>query len=130
MKQLTIIFALVLLGACNSNGAPRDAAAEPNVVVKIVDQQRNAVKAEKVTWWYLNERGTRHTLDCAEHKCAEWAVGKEAAGSIAITAYASKVKANDEYCWDMYEGEAVITADPAVPQQVVIALSKTVTACK
>ena len=130
MKKLLTIIALVFLCACNSNGAPHDAVAATNVVVKIVDQQGNEVKAEKVTWWYLNKRNTPYTLDCAEDACAEWTVGKEATGSIAITAYASKVKANDKYCWDIFEGEAVIHADPAVVQQVVIVVSKTVTACK
>ncbi len=130
MKKFSAMLTLIFLCACNSNGAPRDAAAATNVVVKIVDQQRNAVKAEKVTWWYLNKRDTPYTLDCAADACAEWVVGKEAVGSIAITAYVSKVKPDDEYCWDMYEGEAVINADPAVAQEVVIAVSKTVTACK
>ncbi len=130
MSKLSIIVALILLCACSSNGAPHAAAPAINVVVKTVDPQNNEFKAERVTWWYLNKRAERHTLNCAEELCSEWAVGSEAAGSIAITAYASKVRADDEYCWDLFEGEAVIHADPTTAQEVTIALSQTVTACK
>lgn len=130
MKKLLTILAFASLGACNSSGTPHAAAPESNVVIKTVDEQNNEFKAEKVTWWYLNQREARHALECAENLCSEWAVDSEAAGSIAIAAYASKVKADDPYCQDLFEGEAVIHADPKSAQEVTITLSKTVTACK
>ena len=130
MRKLLTIIAFASLCACNSSGTPHAAAPKSNVVVKTVDQQNNEFKAEKVTWSYLNKRETRHALNCAEDLCSEWAVGSDAAGSIAITAYASKVKVDDEYCWDLFEGEAVIHANPTIAQEVIIVLSKTVTACK
>ena len=130
MQKLLTILALASLCACNSSGTSHAAAPERNVVINTVDEQNNEFKSEKVTWWYLNKRDARHTLECAENLCSEWAVGSEASGSIAIAAYATKVKADDAYCHDLFEGEAVIHADPDTAQEVKITLSKTVTACK
>ncbi len=128
--KLSIIMALGFLSACNGNSPPHNEQPEGNVVIKTVDEQNNEFKAEKVSWWYSDKRGTQYKLDCAQDLCAEWIVGKEAMGSITINAHTSKVKENDDQCWDWFEGEAVIAADPSVPQEVVIVLSYSATACK
>lgn len=128
MRKLSTAIALALLCACNSNGAPHDISSK-NVVVKTVDQENNEFKAEKVTWWYSDKRETQYRLNCAQDSCSEWTIGEEASGPITINANASRVKENDDQCWDWYEGEAMIKADPAVPQKVVIALSFRATAC-
>lgn len=129
MRKLSIAFTFTLLCACNGSGAPHNISPEGNVVIKTVDDQNNEFKVEKVTWWYSDKWETQYKLDCAQHLCSEWSIGKEAAGSIMINAHASKVKENDDQCWDWFEGEAVIEADPAVPQEVVIVLSYSATAC-
>lgn len=128
MRKLSTAIALALLCACNSNGAPHDVSSE-NVMVKTVDQENNEFKAEKVTWWYSAKRETQYQLNCAQDSCSEWTVGKEASGLITINAHASRVKENDDQCWDWYEGEAMIKSDPGVPQEVVITLSYRATAC-
>lgn len=129
MRKLSIAIALALLCACNGNGVPHDVPPEANVVVKTVDGENNEFEAEKVKWWYSDKRETQYKLECPQDLCSTWTIGKEASGSITINAHASRVKANDDQCWDWFEGEATIDADPTVPQEVVIVLSYSATAC-
>ncbi|MGI9287688.1 MAG: hypothetical protein ACR2P1_20050 [Pseudomonadales bacterium] len=128
MRKLSTAIALALLCACNSNGAPHDVPPE-NVVVKTVDKENNEFKAEKVTWWYSDKREIQYKSECAGDLCSTWTIGKEASGPITINANASRVKQNDDQCWDWFEGESVIEADQAVPQEVVIVLLYRATAC-
>jgi hypothetical protein len=129
MRRLSPIIALALLCACTSNGTPHAASLDANVVVKTVDHENNEFMAEKVMWWYSDKRETQYELDCAQDSCSEWTIGKEAAGPITISANASRVKENDDQCWDWYEGEAAIEADPSTREEVVITLLYRATAC-
>lgn len=130
MSKLFIAAMLVVLCACSANVAPQDQRIQPNVVIMTVDGQNQPLKVEKVSWWYVKDSGTTYQLQCAEDECSEWILQNQVRGAITVHAHAATVKENDAYCWDWFEGEATLQADPALRQEISITLSHTGTVCK
>ncbi len=125
MIKLLFSALMVFLLGCN-NAGNRTPGGSLGLTIKIVDESSNAFEVQTVRWWYSGDRNNKHELQCTTDLCAEWVIGEELSGSIEIHADASRVKQDDENCWDLYNGKAVVEM-PA--DEVVIVVAYTNTAC-
>ena len=105
-------------------------AKDTNMLIKTVDKENNALKAQIFRWWYSDNSGTKYQLECAEHACSEWLIRENISGLITLYAHASVVQENDKFCWDWYEGSIEIKADASQHQELILTLLYSNTVCK
>lgn len=125
MKKLSIVTALVFIFSC-ANADNSIAVENLSLKIKTVDENNNAFKVETVRWWRPELQNQLFELQCNSNRCANWEIKENISGTIIIRAYTSIVTKNDENCWDLYGGEAVVTMPT---QDVTIVMKFENTAC-
>ncbi len=83
-----------------------DANEINSVLIKTIDINNQPIKAEAVKWWFSNTPQKENIMECKQLNCSEWLIQNRELQAIDIYAYASKVKKDDPYCWDLFEGGA------------------------
>jgi len=125
VKKILIIVLLVFTYTC-SDADDRLAGESFGLSIFIVDEKNDAFKVQTVRWWYSGEQDNKHELECDTELCAEWQIEEEISGSIVIHADTSIVKDDDEYCWDLYAGKAVVET---LAREVTIVMTFTSVVC-
>lgn len=98
-----------------------------SLLVKTIDDENKPINAEIVNWWFFDEPDKKYTLQCKQKNCSQWLIRNNKPLVITIYALASKVKKNDPYCWEWFEGKAQNQIDQ---KELTITLSYTSTVCK
>ncbi len=107
MKKITVIAILALCFGCN-NADEQPKVKDMHISIRTVDDTGTPFRVQTVRWWYSGKRNQKHELKCETGPCSEWVIKEKTSGQIVIHADASVVKENDDQCWDLYAGEAVI----------------------
>lgn len=125
MIRIFVSAFLLLMLVCNAGVS--NAEEMDFVSLKTVDEENQPIKAEIVKWWFTDLPEEKKTLSCEQGSCSEWLIPVQVSKSVTIYALASKVKKNDPYCWDWFEGEAEYQASL---KEIILILSYTTTVCK
>jgi hypothetical protein len=125
MKNLLMRYKLafiVLFGAVSAN------ADEINYVsIKTIDENNQPIQAEIIKWCFSDTPHKKKILECKRANCSEWLIQKEKPQAIDIYAFASKIKKDDPYCWDLFKGEA---KNQASQKEIEVTLTYSSTVCK
>ena len=97
------------------------------LLLKTVDEDNHPIKAEIVKWWFSDLPEKKKTLVCKQSTCSEWGIRDKISKPVTIYALASKVKKNDPYCWDWFEGKSENQVDQ---KEITLTLTYTTTVCK
>ena len=66
-------------------------------------------------------------MECKQLNCSEWLLQNRESQAIDIYAYASKVKKDDPYCWDILEG---VAKNQTGRKKIYVTLTYSSTVCK
>ncbi len=106
LNKLIINSVLVFSISCNLNISY--AAEENYLFVRTVDENNHSMEAEIFKWWFSNDPETKITLACKQKACSEWEIKENIDSPVTVYAHSTKVRKDDDSCWDWYEGEVEI----------------------
>ncbi len=125
MRHLQTVFKLFILFLFYSANAY--SIEMSSLLIKTVDNENQPIDAEIVNWWFADDSKNKKTLKCKQNNCSEWLIKDTKSTEINVYALASKVKMDDPYCWDFFEGKA---ESQVGQQELKIVLSYSSTVCK
>ena len=75
------------------------------IQVLTVDEQGSPLPADSVKWWTQGNRIHQHRFNCANAECTTWNGAVPINLPVIIRADASRIKADDKHCSQLYSSE-------------------------